>query len=1600
MINMLRRRSMSRKNTKRVLALILALCIMTSILPVASVLAGNEDLAQATVVPITTPEVKKTAPGLIMDTDTGEGNSSEKTVPEFKEATDQIAYLEDPGSDEDTKGEVLAIADSLEHARRIADAYKLELKSYAYGIAVLNAPDAELAVTRSSNMRTVGIPKLSLNRTYHIAGGTGDIGDTGDTGDTDVTGDIGVTGDTDVTDDTGVTDNTGVTGGTEDNTDDQPGSDESTGSTLTNQWHHAEMDTERAWEVTKGEHTVVAIIDTGIDIDHPAFDGRISERSFNAYTKKIGITHVRDDYGHGTHVSGVAAASLDSAEGKSGVAPNAELLVIKANMPNRDEFRSVELYRAINYAVENGADVINMSFGRYYYDWWDFDETEHMILANAVSKGVTVVCSAGNNGDDHVFFPAAYDECVAVSATKQGYRFDYSSSNYGPEIDIAAPGCEINSTAIGGGYDIMSGTSMSSANVTGVVALIKSLNPEFSSQQVKDVLYRAARDTGEIGRDDYYGHGIVNAYAAVLRSDKFCNVTYDFMDGSHTPIIITAALGSKLLKPSFPQREGYAFDGWYISGTDDEFVFTETVEGNLKLDAKWVEAQPGMYIQLFPDKYFRFEVLRVLNEQDSGNRKDSSLVENDLSILASIDTIDVSGMNVWDMTGLGYLTGLTNLFCNGNHLTELDVSKSTMLAFLHCTNNLLTELDVSNNTALIEFRCFNNPLDRLDISHNPELQRLYCYNIQLTELDVTKNPALEVLECGYNQLTELDVTKNPALEQLRCEHNKLTELDVTKNPALVVLECNNNQLTELDVTKKPALVALFCDANQLTGLDVMKNTMLTRLTCSQNGLKEIVISENPGLEIFMCSENQLTTLNVTKNPALEVLECGHNQLTELDVTNNTTLKYLTCDYNKLEKIDVSKNLMLQELWCGVNHLTELNVSGNADLYALDCSYNNLTKLDVSNNPDLIWLYVNNNQLTNLNIEKNLLLWGLSAEFNNMSSLDDVVGWRQIGLVLYEAPDWEGNLYFYPQRMPSPTGLTNDGKGIVSWDAVPGAQWYSIHIEGHSGYWWIDENEFDLREILGALDVSAINNGQIQIRISAADGEAPEFAKFESDLSQPLSINIPVLPGTLNISIENDGYTLSWNAIENADMYIIYINGEKRNDVYSYEDTLCSDLRTYKLYPDVYEVQIVAVAIGDNIGVSKLSNTVLYTQPLLPPLQPVPVVTIRNSILTWNDVEGADWYVISVFLNGVGYYWDNTWTTQFDMRFFDNLSVGKTYQIKVIAIGDWINNMNSEPSEPVLYIPDGSLPPQLKRPANLKLKDKTLMWDSIDHAIGYDIYVDGKAYAWTIDPEYDLSNSLFLLPEGTYKVKIVADGIRGVYRDSEFSEEFNLVVTSGSSSNGNGNSTGGAVNNLKETAINTTDSAILDEKPVRNPFTDVTESAWYKEAVLYVYEKGLMNGTGTNPMKFSPNITLSRAMIVTILYRQEGEPDVSDLTNPFSDVPPGTWYTDAVVWAAENGIVNGYPNGSFAPNDNIKRQDLALILMRYADIKEIELPVTRTYQSFNDETMMADYAKDSVTRCFEAGIINGKTGNIFDPSGNATRAETATMLQRFLESLKK
>ena len=183
------------------------------------------------------------------------------------------------------------------------------------------------------------------------------------------------------------------------------------------------------------------------------------------------------------------------------------------------------------------------------------------------------------------------------------------------------------------------------------------------------------------------------------------------------------------------------------------------------------------------------------------------------------------------------------------------------------------------------------------------------------------------------------------------------------------------------------------------------------------------------------------------------------------------------------------------------------------------------------------------------------------------------------------------------------------------------------------------------------------------------------------------------------------------------------------------------------------------------------------------------------------------------------------------------------------------------------------------------------------------------------------------------------------------------------------------------------------------FTDVSETAWYKNSVDYAVEHGLMNGTGTNT--FEPESTMTRAMLVTVLWRYANAPKPG--ANPFTDVPNGKWYTDAVAWAAENGVVNGVGDGKFEPDGSVTREQMATILYRYAQKVGIDTSKHTELSAFPDASRVSAYARAPMQWIVAEGVIGGSRENGQDwlnPQGNATRAEVATILMRFIENVMK
>jgi subtilisin family serine protease len=274
---------------------------------------------------------------------------------------------------------------------------------------------------------------------------------------------------------------------------------------FSSQWHLTKISGPTGWVVTTGLSTVpIAVIDSGIDTSHPD----LVPKTIAGWNFLTGTSNTTDDYGHGTAVSGVAAAATNNLTGVSGVAwgnPIMPLVVIDST--GSGSYSNVA--SAIDYAADHGVRVINISLG---------GTSASSALQNAVnyawSKGAVVVAAAGNGGSNTPYYPAACQNVIAVSATDQNDNLA-SFSSYGSWVSLSAPGTYILTTQQPSTYGYWQGTSFSSPIVSGVAALVLSLKPGLSASALVSLLEQNTDDLGAPGWDQYFGWGRVNVYKAV-----------------------------------------------------------------------------------------------------------------------------------------------------------------------------------------------------------------------------------------------------------------------------------------------------------------------------------------------------------------------------------------------------------------------------------------------------------------------------------------------------------------------------------------------------------------------------------------------------------------------------------------------------------------------------------------------------------------------------------------------------------------------------------------------------------------------------------------------------------------------------------------------------------------------------------------------------------------------------------------------------------------------------------------------------------------------------------------------------------------------------
>lgn len=418
---------------------------------------------------------------------------------------------------------------------------------------------------------------------------------------------------------------------------------------------------------------------------------------------------------------------------------------------------------------------------------------------------------------------------------------------------------------------------------------------------------------------------------------------------------------------------------------------------------------------------------------------DSDLTVNNFVATADINTItvlDISELNIADLTGIQDFLALQNLNVSNNLLTSLDLSSNTALEVLDCSINLIENLDFTANTALTSLLCDYNALLTLSVENGTnasltvfsttENPNLFCINVDdaivgnipaswqkddFTAYDgdclngrFTIIPDLffeqALIDFGYDDGIDGQVlTANiEHIQTLDVSDESISDLTgISDFKSLIELDCSGNYLDELDVSDMIYLERLNCSSNYLLTNDIndpngLLNTTgalsLVELYCAGNNLTNLDASQNATLEILDCANNNLNTLDVLGNTLLRELNCSNNNLSSLDISNNTVLEDLNCNSNNLNSLVTVtvNNTTLTSLSCANNNLSNVLVGNYQSLNTLNCASNDLTQLDILSNTELTFLAITDNQISDVNLQNNINLVTAQLSQNNLSQL--------------------------------------------------------------------------------------------------------------------------------------------------------------------------------------------------------------------------------------------------------------------------------------------------------------------------------------------------------------------------------------------------------------------------------------------------------------------------------------------------------------------------------------------------------------------------------------------------------------------------------------
>ena len=743
---------------------------------------------------------------------------------------------------------------------------------------------------------------------------------------------------------------------------------------------------------------------------------------------------------------------------------------------------------------------------------------------------------------------------------------------------------------------------------------------------------------------------------------------------------------------------------------------------------------------------------------------------------------------------------------------------------------------------------------------------------------------------------------------------------------------------------------LNCSGQELKKtLNLEQNSRVEKLNCSGNQLTGLWFHKGSSLKYLTCSVNEFTALDLSKCSELIELSCSSNKLTSLDLSANKKLQKIVAQTNALTTLDTRNLPELTDLYLWGNHdLKSIDVSKNTKLEFLSVSHCKLTSLNVSNNRKLVKLYVDDNQLTALDVRSNYMLKKLGCYENQLTALDLSSNVALEYLGVNDNPITELNLH----PLSNLQELSCNEMKLTKLDVSRCTELRRLYCNDNQ------IETLDLRSNKKLETLYCQNNRLSWLDLSSNTALDPRYVDCSGnvyDIKVDENLQYKVYPDLPCYGATEGTYFTAARASDWTGGTISKVDGW---DVLTLDNARVKEV-TYKYDTGNAKIGKVAFTLK-----TELPAAYVISKAALTVQHPVEGESAANPTVTTDSgakyvVERADWRVsgsmtvyTGAFEKGKSYTLNLLLAPKSSYHLTDSESMQVT--------------VNGQKADKVYPYKDG----KLIVTATFTAED--LITISFDPNGGTGTMQPVRIKA---DVGYTLPECTFTPPEGKeFAGWLTSKG--NVFPAGTLSYYYNDAT-------------------LKATWKDTT------EVDVTQMFTDV-EKNWAYPGIQYCVTHGIMGGMGDGT--FAPTGTTTRAQIVQILYNLEGTPAVSG-TTPFTDLT-ANWYKPAILWAYQNNVVAGTSPITFAPDQPVTREQIAVILTQYMfHVLKMERTWTPADLSkFPDGAQVSSWAKVAMQDAVALGLINGTKmpdGSVYlDPQGSAQRQQVATILMNFCQNVKK